>query len=61
MESTRKCEGCIWFDQCGDAEACDMYTPCSSAEDVEVAEEEYARDLDNRHDLYIAHIDEQDS
>lgn len=60
MKYTRKCENCIWFDQCHEDEVCDSYEP-TSLEEQEVMEiESYEEDLRMRHEFYMEQVAEQD-
>lgn len=54
----RKCEDCIWFEQCGQEEICECYTPESMEEDDI---NNYNEDLMMREDVYAEHLDEQNS
>lgn len=57
----KKCEKCIWFDQCGSTTACEDYDPISDDEREAEAVKEYEQDLRYRHELYSKQIKEQDS
>lgn len=48
----KKCENCIWFDQCHEDEACENYEPASIDEQEAMEIAEYAADLQMRHELY---------
>ena len=54
----RKCENCIWFDKCHEAEACD--DPASFEEQEAIDIEEYEDDLHMRHEVYMEQVAEQD-
>lgn len=58
MTYVRKCEKCIWFDQCHQDAACDDFEPAAieELEDMEVAE--YEADLRMRQECYQEEIDE---
>ncbi len=56
----RKCERCIWFDQCGKEKPCEYYEPASEEEADMIAKIEYEADLRMRHDLYMEYVKEQD-
>lgn len=61
MKYTRKCENCIWFDQCHEDEACDSYEPASFEEQEDMEIEAYEKDLRMRHELYTEQVEEQDA
>lgn len=56
----RKCERCIWFDQCSQEKPCEYYEPVSEEEADMTAKIEYEADLRMRHDLYMEYVKEQD-
>lgn len=56
----KKCNNCVWFDQCGCDETCKHYTPAASEECEAVDESEYEMDLRNRYGFYVRQIEEQD-
>lgn len=60
MKYTRKCENCIWFDQCHEDEACDNYEPASLEEQEAIDIEAYDKDLHMRHALYMEQVAEQE-
>lgn len=60
MKYTRKCENCIWFDQCHEDEACDNYEPASLEEQEAIDIEAYGEDLHMRHELYMEQVAEQE-
>lgn len=59
MGNERKCEDCIWFDQCHEDEVCDCYDPSSNEEQETSLLNTYEADLNMRHELYQEQIDEQ--
>lgn len=61
MKNTKKCENCIWFDQCAQEVTCDDYYPASvdKAEVDQIAE--YENDLQDRHAYYQELVEEQNS
>lgn len=59
-EYTRKCENCIWFDQCHEGEVCDNYEPISLEEQEVLDIKAYEEDLHIRHELYMKQVEEQD-
>ena len=61
MEHTKKCEGCVWFDQCAQEVACEDYSPVSDEESMDMILEEYAQDLTDRYEYYNELIEEQNS
>ena len=58
---SKKCENCIWFDQCHEDEICDSYAPASLEEQEAMDIEVYEEDLRMRHELYMEQVEEQDS
>ena len=56
---SKKCENCIWFDQCHEDEACEYYDPASTEEQEAMQIAEYNADLLMRHELYEEQIAEQ--
>ena len=58
---SKKCENCIWFDQCHEDEVCDSYEPVSLEEQEAMEIEAYEKDLRMRHKLYMEQVKEQDS
>lgn len=58
---SKKCENCIWFDQCHEGEVCDSYEPASLEEQEAMEIEAYEKDLRMRHELYMEQVEEQDS
>ena len=58
---SKKCENCIWFDQCHEDEVCDSYEPASLEEQEAMDIEAYEEDLRMRHKLYMEQVEEQDS
>ena len=58
---SKKCENCIWFDQCHEDEVCDSYEPASFEEQEAMDIEAYEEDLRMRHELYMEQVEEQDS
>lgn len=60
MAYTRKCENCIWVDQCHEDEACDYYEPASLEEQESIDIESYEEDIHMRHRLYMEQTTEQD-
>ena len=50
----RKCENCIWCEQCGCEAICDSYTPLSNEEENEIAAVEYFFDITNRQHEYMS-------
>ena len=58
---SKKCENCIWFDQCHEDEVCDSYEPASLEEQEAMEFEAYEEDLRMRHELYMEQVEEQDS
>jgi hypothetical protein len=61
MNNMNKCKNCIWFDQCGQENACEDYTPVSEAEYDDMQAKEYNSDLSLRHDICTKLIEEQNS
>lgn len=59
MKYTRKCENCIWFNQCHEDEVCEDYFPASTEEQEAAEIEEYEADLYMRHELYQEQVAEQ--
>lgn len=59
IKNTRRCENCIWYDQCGDRGLCDSYESESTEEVVD--EVEYLADLREREGLYAEQVAEQDA
>lgn len=59
MEDTRRCEHCIWFDQCREDETCDCYEPASIKEQESTDIAEYLSDVSMRHEYYQEQIVEQ--
>ena len=57
----QKCEGCIWFDQCGCDTVCEDYDPVQPEEEEADAEMAYELDLLERHGEYLEYVKEQDS
>ena len=53
----KRCENCIWFEQCGCDCACELYESYDDSHDIE----EYSDDLYERACLYIEQIDEQNN
>lgn len=60
MSYTKKCENCIWFDQCHEDEVCDDYTPASAEEEEAMEIKAYKEDLRMRHEIYSQQVAEQD-
>lgn len=58
---SKKCENCIWFDQCHENEVCDSYEPASLEEQEAMDIEVYEEDLRMRHEYYMEQVEEQDS
>lgn len=58
---SKKCENCIWFDQCHEDEVCDSYEPASLEEQEAMDIEAYEEDLRMRHEHYMEQVEEQDS
>ena len=58
---SKKCENCIWFDQCHEDETCDSYEPASLEEQEVIDIEAYEEDLRTRHEFYMEQVEEQDS
>ena len=61
MNNMKKCKNCIWFDQCGQENACEDYTPVSEAEYDAIQAGEYDSDLSLRHNIFMEQIEEQNS
>ena len=61
MKFTRKCENCIWVDQCAQEVACEDYCPASQDELEEIQCDEFNSDLKDRHEYYHEQIEEQNS
>lgn len=61
MKNTKKCENCIWFDQCAQGVTCDDYFPVSIEEEEAEQVAEYERDLRDRHEYYQELIGEHNS
>ena len=61
MIDVKKCQNCIWYDQCGQDVACEDYDPVSPAEDEARVIQEYYDDLRERDEYYKEQIDEQNS
>lgn len=57
----KSCDRCIWFESCGEAEACEYYDPVLQEEADEAAVLEYGHDLKNRRDMYSELVEEQQS
>lgn len=57
----KKCENCIWCDRCHDSETCEYYESESFKEQEDADIEAYNADLRLRHEIYSAHIAEQNS
>lgn len=49
-----RCEDCVWFEQCGSDEACELYDPVEGD-----GEEDYLSDLRMRQEAYDEQLDEQ--
>ena len=58
---SKKCENCIWFDQCHEDEVCDSYESASLEEQEAMDIEAYEEDLCMRHELYTEQVEDQDS
>lgn len=58
---SKKCENCIWFDQCHEDEVCDSYEPASLEEQEAMDIDAYEEGLRMRHELYMEQVEEQDS
>lgn len=61
MKNTKKCENCIWFDQCTQEGVCDDYTPVSLEEEEAEQIAEYESYLQDRHEYYQELVEEQNS
>ena len=61
MKYMKKCENCIWSEQCGQETACDGYEPASAEEQEKMSVMDYESDLRERHTYYQEQIDEQNS
>ena len=61
MKNTKKCENCIWCDQCAQEVACDDYSPVSLEEEEADQIAEYESDLQDRHEYYQGLVEEQNS
>lgn len=57
--TNKKCENCIWFDQCHEDEACDSYEPASLEEQEVMELEAHEEDLRMRHKFYMEQVSEQ--
>ena len=57
---SKKCENCIWCDQCHEDEVCENYDPASIDEQEAMEIAEYEADLHIRYELYQELIAEQD-
>lgn len=58
MNKEHKCSECIWLDQCGCDQVCDMFEGLTSDEEIEA---EYESDLRERHEYYMEQIEEQNA
>ena len=61
MENTKKCEGCVWYDQCAQEFACEEYSPLSEEELTDMMIDEYEQDIRDRDEYYKELIEEQNS
>lgn len=59
--TTKGCEGCMWYEKCKDIERCDYYTPIDDDETEEIMVAEYERNLRMRAEAYTELVEEQNS